>query len=101
MSPGSRDAASLPVVTGDSDNRYHRRGEPGGPGAEVLALPIELAGTNGQRVPAYLLDAQGHASEDELLRTICHTLGINWGQDDLGWWAAVPQSLRTGLDAES
>ena len=72
---------------------YHRRGEPGGPGAEVVALSVEAPGPGGTPVPADLLDAQGEATEVELLRTICHTLGVRWGHDEFGWWAAVPTRL--------
>jgi hypothetical protein len=75
---------------------YHRLGEPGGPGAEVASLPVQSTGPDGAAVPATLLAAQGDASEVELLRTICHALGVRWGHDDFGWWAAVPDRLRPG-----
>ena len=84
-------------VAATADERqgpFHRLGEPGGPGAEVAALEIEGVGEDGERVPADLLDAQGKATEVELLRTICHTLGVTWGHDELGWWAVVPRTLR-------
>jgi hypothetical protein len=73
---------------------YHRTGEPGGPGADVAAMPIEAVAPDGERIAAHLLDAQGDADEAALLRTICHTLGVTWGHDDLGWWAVVPATLR-------
>ena len=77
----------------DLQGPYHRTGEPGGPGAEVLALGVETRGPDGSVEAVDLLEAQGEATEVELLRTICHTLGVRWGRDDFGWWAAVPQRL--------
>ena len=77
---------------------YHRTGEPGGPGARVVALEIVGRGPDGEEVPAHLLDAQGEAGEVELLRTICHTLGIGWGHDEHGWWAAVPRALTDAAE---
>jgi len=41
-------------------------------------------------VPGHLLDAGTEATELELLRTVASGLGVRWGHDDLGWWAAVP-----------
>jgi hypothetical protein len=76
-----------------SHGPFHRTGEPGGPGAEVLALQVEARAADGSPQPAHLLDAQGDATEVELLRTICSTLGVTWGHDEFGWWAAVPQRL--------
>jgi hypothetical protein len=29
------------------------------------------------------------ATEVELLRTVCHELGIASGEDEFGWWAAM------------
>jgi hypothetical protein len=72
---------------------YHRTGEPGGPGAAVAALEIEGRGPDGKPEPGHLVAAQGDAGEVELLRTICHSIGITWGHDDFGWWAAVPARL--------
>ena len=80
---------------------YHRVGEPGGPGAEAAALPVEATGPDGGAEPALLLDAQGEATEVELLRTICHTIGVRWGHDDLGWWAVVPRRLAPEPGGES
>jgi len=37
-----------------------------------------------------LLDAGPDSSELELLRTVAAGLGVQWGRDDFGWWAAVP-----------
>ena len=45
---------------------------------------------------ADLLDAGTDATEVELLRTIAEGLGVRWGHDDLGWWAAVPTFFVTG-----
>jgi hypothetical protein len=70
---------------------YCRTGEPGGPGCKVAALPITLKDTDGSPVPAHLLDAGTAASELELLRTVAQGMGVQWGKDDLGWWATVPR----------
>ena len=72
---------------------YHRTGEPGGPGARVASIPIRGRTLNGELEDAELLDAEDGSTEVELLRTICHGLGVTWGEDELGWWAAVPRSL--------
>jgi hypothetical protein len=72
---------------------YHRLGEPGGPSARVTALEIEDRRPDGTPEPGHLLAAQDDASEVELLRTICQTIGVVWGQDEFGWWAAVPSRL--------
>lgn len=84
---------TLGDVADELHGPFHRMGEPGGPGAVVAALSVEGRGPDGALVPADLLDAQGDASEVELLRTVCGTLGIQWGHDDLGWWAVVPRRL--------
>jgi hypothetical protein len=47
---------------------YHRLGAPGGPGAEVTALPVQSKGPGGEVVSASLLAAQGDATEVELLQ---------------------------------
>lgn len=73
------------------DGPYHRRGQPGGPGCAVRVLAITLRGADGQPVDAELLDAGRSASEIELLRTLASRLGMLWGHDDFGWWAAVPR----------
>ena len=72
---------------------YHRLGEPGGPDAKVAALPIEGKGPDGTAISASLLDAGTSSTEVELLRTVCHGLGVQWGHDVFGWWAVVPSSL--------
>ena len=76
----------------ESHGPYHRLGEPGGPGCPVTALSITIRGQDGAEFPGHLLDAGTEASELELLRTIANGLGVRWGHDDLGWWAAVPSS---------
>ena len=99
--PASRQALTpspTPPIVGDMNDPeehgpYHRTGEPGGPGAQIVALEIYGKGPDGQPIPGDLLDAQGDATEVELLRTICHTLGITWGHDEFGWWAVVPRSV--------
>jgi hypothetical protein len=68
---------------------YHRRGEPGGIGCQVAALPITIKGPDGSPIPAQLLDAGKNATELELLRTIAAGLGVRWGHDEFGWWAVV------------
>ena len=69
---------------------YHRVGEPGGPGCAVGFRAISFRAPDGKLVPALLLDAGPNATELELLRTVAGQLGVRWGHDDLGWWAAVP-----------
>lgn len=74
---------------------YHRRGQPGGPGCAVGELPIMVKGADGQPINGVLLDAGPEASELELLRTIAKRLGVHWGHDEFGWWAAVLQRAPT------
>ena len=74
---------------------YHRRGEPGGPGCSVTELPVSARLPNGQVVAISLLSAGENATEVELLRTIVHSIGIQWGQDEFGWWAAVPSNSQS------
>jgi hypothetical protein len=69
---------------------FHRRGQPGGPGCSVGVLPVTGVSPDGTTVGASLVDAPHEASEIELLRTVASALGVAWGKDDLGWWAAVP-----------
>jgi hypothetical protein len=69
---------------------YHRLGGPGGPGCEVGVLPVKIKGPNGSILDAQLLDGGATSSELELLRTVAKGLGVNWGHDDFGWWACVP-----------
>lgn len=77
---------------------FHRRGAPGGPGAEVSILPISGQASGSDRViEASLLDAGEKASELELLRTVASGLGVVWGQDDLGAWAMVPNEPRSAF----
>ena len=71
---------------------YHRRGQPGGPGCAVTELPVSTKLPSGEIISMALLSAAGNATEIELLRTIAHSLRIQWGQDEFGWWAAVPSS---------
>ena len=72
---------------------YHRLGEPGGPGCYVVALSIAMR-CDGAEVPGHLLDAGTEANELELLRTVANGLGVRWGHDGLGWWAAVPSPTQ-------
>jgi len=74
----------------EKSDRYHRLGEPGGPACSVGVLSIEFKAPNGEFKSGVLLDAGKDASEVELLRTIASRLGVHWGHDELGWWAAVP-----------
>jgi hypothetical protein len=52
-------------------------------------LEISAKMPDGEYRNGHLLDAGKEASEVELLRTIAKQLGVNWGHDDLGWWAVV------------
>ena len=69
---------------------YHRLGQPGGPGCAVGVLPVTGKAVDGETYQAELLDAGVTATEIELLRTVAARLGVRWGHDHLGWWAAVP-----------
>jgi hypothetical protein len=69
---------------------YHRTGAPGGPGCRVAALPVFNVAPDGTEIHRMLLDAGEQATELELLRTVASGMGVQWGKDDLGWWAAVP-----------
>ncbi len=69
---------------------YHRRGEPGGPGCSVTELPVSAKQPNGDIVAMTLLSADKNATELELLRTIASSFGVQWGRDEFGWWAALP-----------
>lgn len=69
---------------------YHRLGEPGGPGCPVTRLPIEMKLRDGLQSSGYLIDAGAEATEIEMLRTIVRMVGVRWGHDELGWWAAMP-----------
>ena len=68
---------------------YHRRGEPGGPGCVLGVLPVTTRDAEGNMRSAVLLDAGGAAGEIELLRTVAARLGVTWGKDEFGWWAAL------------
>lgn len=72
-----------------SHGPYHRTGQPGGPGCPVSHLPIKIKAPNGELLSAYLIAAGDGATELELLRTVAHQVGIQWGKDDLGWWAVA------------
>jgi len=37
-----------------------------------------------------ILDGGESSTEVELLRTIVSRMGIQWGHDEFGWWAAAP-----------
>jgi len=81
---------------------YHRKGAPGGPGCRVAAIPFrgKASGTD-QIIEGSLVDGGPEASEVEMLRTVAHCLGVVWGQDDLGWWAMVPNEIRSPFDTPS
>jgi hypothetical protein len=78
-------------MTDATHGPYHRLGAPGGPGCPVTELPVSATLPDGRVVAMALLSAGENATEVELLRTIAHSLGIQWGQDEFGWWAAVPR----------
>jgi hypothetical protein len=69
---------------------YHRLGKPGGPTCPVGVLPVQFHAQGDAVKDGVLLDAGQCATEVELLRTIASRLGVRWGHDPLGWWAAVP-----------
>jgi hypothetical protein len=69
---------------------YHRTGEPGGPACPLGVLPIQFKDQNGELRSGTLVAAPEAATELEMLRNIASRLGIIWGHDQLGWWAAVP-----------
>jgi hypothetical protein len=77
------------ILMSESHDPYHRLGEPGGPGCEVTALPIQFKQPDGTSGSGHLLDAGPDASELELLRTVAQGLGVKWGVDQHGWWAVV------------
>jgi len=72
-----------------NEQAYHRLGEPGGPGCPVGILPVTAKNEKGELLPVELLNAGENSTEIELLRTVASRLGVRWGQDHLGWWAAV------------
>lgn len=79
---------------------FFRSGTPGGPGAQVVILPISGQASGTDRViEASLLDAGETATELELLRTVASGLGVVWGQDDLGVWAVVPNQPSSAFAA--
>jgi hypothetical protein len=51
---------------------------------------VKRKAADGAAADASLLDAGPESNEVELLRTVARGLGVIWGQDELGWWAAVP-----------
>jgi hypothetical protein len=61
---------------------------------DVAAIPIEGRQPDGTIISASLLDAGKDSTEVELLRTVCHGLGVRWGHDEFGWWAVVPSQLE-------
>ena len=69
---------------------YHRRGKPGGPGCPLGVWPVQSRDAAGGMQSFVLLDAGKQSSEIELLRTVASRMGVKWGQDELGWWAAAP-----------
>jgi hypothetical protein len=76
-------------------SKYHRLGASGGPGCSVGILDVEFSGPNSDRIPAELLDGGPNSTELELLRTVASRLGVKWGHDEFGWWAAVEKSKVT------
>ncbi|MDB6136745.1 MAG: hypothetical protein JWM59_4988 [Verrucomicrobiales bacterium] len=76
---------------------FHRLGSPGGPGCRVAVLPVQGRTPGGALTEGSLLDGGEAASELELLRTVAAGLGVHWGHDSLGWWAAVPQVPVSGF----
>lgn len=78
------------------ENDIHERvGEPGGPGCEVTHLEITFRDANGHEVDGELMDAGSDTTELALLRTVANRLGVAWGRDGSGWWAAVQKDKIT------
>jgi hypothetical protein len=71
------------------NNTYHCLGEPGGSGCPLSSMEITYKKSDGETAIADLLNAEKGATEIEMLRTIASELGVQWGHDDLGWWAVV------------
>src|SRR4051812_1566092 len=69
---------------------FHRLGTPGGPGCRVTMIPVQGKAPDGVITDGSLIDAGPNAPEIELLRTVASGLGVIWGHDEFGWWAAVP-----------
>ena len=78
---------------------YHRLGTPGGPGCKVSPLPVATRLPTGETADATLLSADSSATELELLRTIAQSFGVQWGHDDLGWWAVIPSNTQAAADS--
>ncbi|GHC69101.1 hypothetical protein [Roseibacillus persicicus] len=70
---------------------FHRLGEPGGDGCPVGVLQVAAKDSNGKPINAQLLDGGSDVAEVEILRTIASRLGVQWGRDELGWWALVTE----------
>lgn len=92
MSAASLDkSGNCPTVSSVSTTgTYHRLGEPGGPGCGVATLPMKGRSSEGKTISGVLADAGPDSTELEMLRTIAAGLGVRWGHDEFGWWAAVP-----------
>lgn len=80
---------------------FHRLGTPGGPGCRVTMIPVQGKAPDGTITDGSLLDAGSEAPEIELLRTVASGLGVIWGHDEFGWWAAVPSSPTSKFAAAS
>ncbi len=76
----------------EENRTYHRLGEPGGSGCQVVVLPISFKDSDGKKKDGELLDAGDKASELELLRTVAARFGAQWGHDEFGWWAVTPKN---------
>ena len=61
--------------------------------------PGQGKGTDANITDESLLHAGPEASEIELLRTVAGGLGVSWGHDEFGWWAAVPNSPKSTFAA--
>src|SRR5689334_3051682 len=69
---------------------YFRQGQPGGPPCRISWMEVLGRPSNGTAEEIFFVNAQDGATEVELLRAIVARLGIRWGCDTLGWWAASP-----------
>lgn len=71
---------------------FYRTGTAGGAGCPVTTIPIEGKDEKGTPLSGSLLSCNLEATELELLRTVAAGLGVHWGHDEFGWWAAVPSA---------
>ena len=74
----------------DEPKTYHRTGEPGGSGCTLGVLQATANSPSGADIQVQILDGGESSTEVEVLRTVASRMGIQWGHDEFGWWAAYP-----------